>query len=140
MEYLEKYGIQLSVFKVMNSMKFRLEVWKSMDFGSFVTIFSSGAKLLYASIFFMQFDGKFIWILLKLNIKIEGFSPKLPGIFLYFQLVTLFYALCLQYAFQMKILVWNFTFFGIKKVWKSMEFDVSVGVWTLLTHSLWRLW
>ena len=36
-----------------------------------------------------------------------------------------------QYAYQMQILVWNCTFFGIKKVWKSMEFDVFVGVWTL---------
>ena len=25
----------------------------------------------------------------------------------------------------------EFYFFGIKKVWKSMEFDVFVGVWTL---------
>ena len=30
----------------------------------------------------------------------------------------------------MQILVWNFTFFSIKKVWKSMEFDVFVGIWT----------
>ena len=66
MEYLEKYGIQLSVFKVMNSMKFRVVVWKSMDFWSFVEILLGGAKLLYASIFFMQFAEKFIWILLKL--------------------------------------------------------------------------
>ena len=56
MEYLEKYGIQLSVFKVMNSMKFRVAVWKSMDFGE---IFAGGAKILYASIFFMQFDENF---------------------------------------------------------------------------------
>ena len=35
MEYLEKYGIQLTDFKVMNSMKFRVAVWKSMDFGEF---------------------------------------------------------------------------------------------------------
>ena len=34
----------------------------------------------------------------------------------------------LQYAYQMQISVWIFTFFGIKNVWKSMEFDVSVGV------------
>ena len=31
MEYLEKYGIQLYIFKVMNSMKFRVVVGKSMD-------------------------------------------------------------------------------------------------------------
>ena len=35
MEYLEKYEIQLSVFKVMNSIKFRVAVLKSMDFGEF---------------------------------------------------------------------------------------------------------
>ena len=35
MEYLQKYGIQLAIFKVMNSMKFRVAVWKSMDFGEF---------------------------------------------------------------------------------------------------------
>ena len=35
MEYLEKYGIQLSVFMVMNSMKFRAVVWKSMDYREF---------------------------------------------------------------------------------------------------------
>ena len=35
MEYLEKYEIQLSIFKVMNSMKFRVAVWRSMDFHEF---------------------------------------------------------------------------------------------------------
>ena len=54
----------------MNSMKFGIAVWKIMDFGAFCEIFSGGAKLLYASIFFMQFDEKFICILLKL-IEIE---------------------------------------------------------------------
>ena len=55
-EYLKKYGIQLSV-KVMNSMKFRVAVWKRMDFyGDF---FGGGFKLMYASKFFMQFDEKF---------------------------------------------------------------------------------
>ena len=63
MDYLEKFGIQLSVFKVMNSMKFGFAVWRSMDFFEFLEIFSGGAKLLYASIFFMQFDDKFILIL-----------------------------------------------------------------------------
>ena len=47
---------------------------------------------------------------------------------LYFYLVTLFNTLGLQYAFQMLILVWNLKFFGIKKVWKGMEFEVSIGV------------
>ena len=60
MEYLEIFGIQLSVFKVMNSMKFRVAVWKSMDFRRFCGGILGGAKLLYASIFFMQFDEKFI--------------------------------------------------------------------------------
>ena len=41
MEYLEKNGIQLSVFKVMKSMKFRVTVWKSMDFGEFCWDFFS---------------------------------------------------------------------------------------------------
>ena len=60
MEYLEKYGIQLSVFKVMNSMKSGVAVWKSMDFGEFCGDLFGGSKPLYASIFFMQFDEKFI--------------------------------------------------------------------------------
>ena len=54
-----EFNFPFSKFKVMNSWKFRDVVWKSMDFGSFEKIFSSGAKLLYASIFFMQFDKKF---------------------------------------------------------------------------------
>ena len=69
-EYLEKYGIQLSVFKVMNRMKFRVAVWKVWIFPSFVKICFGCAKLFNASIFFMQFDEKFICILLKL-IEIE---------------------------------------------------------------------
>ena len=35
MENLENYGIQLSVFKVMNSMKFRVSVWICLDFCEF---------------------------------------------------------------------------------------------------------
>ena len=68
-------------------------------------------------------------ILLKF-IEIEYYNqrycPKLPGIFLYFHLVTLCNSLYLQYAYKMQILVWNFTFFDIKKVCKSMEIVVSV--------------
>ena len=47
---------------------------------------------------------------------------------MYFHLVTLVNALCLQYVYQIQISVLNFTFIGIKKVWNSMEFDVSVEV------------
>ena len=40
MEYLEKYGIQLSVFMVMNSRKTGVAVWKRMDLGEFWGDFS----------------------------------------------------------------------------------------------------
>ena len=55
-------------FKVMNSMKFRVPVpyGKGWIWGSFVEFFFGGAKLLFASIFFMKFDEKFSFILLKL--------------------------------------------------------------------------
>ena len=42
MENLEKYGIEISVFKVMNSMKFRVAVWKSMVFHEFFIDFFGG--------------------------------------------------------------------------------------------------
>ena len=38
-------------------------------------------------------------------------------------------------SYQMQIFIWICKFFGIKKQWKSMEFDVSVGVWTLVDFS-----
>ena len=107
-------------FKVMNSMKFRAGVW---ILGSFVEIFLGSAKLLYASIFFMKFDEKqnFAEIDRNLILKLKVF-PKTTEynsfIFIYTDLVTMFNALCLQYAYQMHILVWNFTFFVIKN---SME-------------------
>ena len=68
------------LFKAMNSMKFRVAVWKSMDLNS---------KLLYASIFLMQFDQNFFSIYTIL------YQGVIPGIFLYFHFVTLFNALCL---------------------------------------------
>ena len=58
MEYLEKYGIQLSVFQGHEYYDIRSCFWKSMDFRSLVEFFPGGAKLLYASIFFMQFAVK----------------------------------------------------------------------------------
>ena len=47
-----------TVCTFMNSMKFKVAIWKSINIGEFYWIFSGGAKLLYASIFFMQVDEK----------------------------------------------------------------------------------
>ena len=63
-----------------------------MEKYGFSEVFFAGAKLGYASIFFMQFEEKLSSIMLKLiEIQYENrrYSPKLPGIFLYFYLVTL---------------------------------------------------
>ena len=59
MEYLEKYLIQLSVFQCLELYEIQSCGIKSIGLGSFVEIFAGGAKLLYASIFLMQFDNKF---------------------------------------------------------------------------------
>ena len=63
MEYLEKYGIQPSVFQ--GHEKYDIQgcsmekTFLVLIFASFVKICSGGHKLFYASIFFMQFDEKF---------------------------------------------------------------------------------
>ena len=63
-------------------------------------------EVLYASIFFMEFDEKFREIDRNLILKSKVFS-KLLGICLYFH--PLYNALCLQYVYQMQNLVWNLT-------------------------------
>ena len=82
MKNLEKYGIQLSVFKVMNSMKFRVAVWKSMDFVEFCVRFLRAVLNFCMQVYFscnlMKSLSEFCWnwLKLKLNIKIQGIPPN----------------------------------------------------------------
>ena len=73
----KRMEINFLFFKVMNSMKFGVAVCKSMDFW----IFLGGAQLLFASVFFMQFDQNLSWILLKLTeiFRLVSYTSIVPG-------------------------------------------------------------